>query len=360
MTRRSIPADEVRFFSGSSNLQLAERIATEVGAPLDAAQIGRFSNDNLYIQLGASMRYRRVYIVQSLSTPVNDHLMELLMMLNIARSSAASEVTAIIPYYSFARSDKKNAPRVSIDARLVADLLKTAGATHVISMTLHSPQVEGFFSIPIDALSSRAVFNKYLSDSDLSNSIIIASNLDQTRPAVRLANALNVPVAASTMERDSDNRTTTTGLIGNQLRGYKRALIYADEIATSGSTLALSEMLIKEGVEEIRILCTHGVFVRGAIEKLAAIPQITEVITTNTVYIPSEKRHPKLTVLSVAGVFADAIRYNFNQESIADLFVFGGESVEALHGSSTTEAPPPLMEKIKTILKNKKQKAKKK
>src|SRR6266498_4953143 len=137
MTNVPIPAGEVRFFSGSSNPQLAENIASKLGVLLDSTQITRFSNDNLYIQLGASVRYRRVYIVQSLSQPVNEHLMELLMMLDIARGAAAAEVHAIIPYYSFARSDKKDAPRISITARLVADLLKTAGATHVMSMMFH-------------------------------------------------------------------------------------------------------------------------------------------------------------------------------------------------------------------------------
>src|SRR5574338_205133 len=160
---KSIPSDKVRFFSGSSNPALAASIAAELGVPLDDTRITRFSNDNLFIQLGASVRYRRVYIVQSLSQPVNDHLMELLMMLDIARGAAAAEVHAIIPYFSFGRSDKKDTPRISITARLVADLLKTSGATHVMSMMFHSPQVHGFFATPTDHLSSRPVFKEYLS-----------------------------------------------------------------------------------------------------------------------------------------------------------------------------------------------------
>jgi ribose-phosphate pyrophosphokinase len=160
MTEVPILASEVRFFSGSSNPQLAENIASKLGVPLDATNITRFSNDNMYIQLSATVRYRRVFIVQSLSQPVNDHLMELLMMLDIARGAAASEVHAIIPYYSFGRSDKKDAPRISITARLVADLLKTAGATHVMSMMFHSPQVHGFFGIPTDPLSSRLLLRR--------------------------------------------------------------------------------------------------------------------------------------------------------------------------------------------------------
>src|SRR5512138_3670043 len=174
MTGATIPADQVRFFSGSSNPTLAANIANELGVPLDEAHITRFSNDNLFIQLGATVRYRQVYIVQSLSQPVNDHLMELLMMLDIARGAAASEVHAIIPYYSFARSDKKDAPRISITARLVADLIETYGATHVMSMMLHSPQVHGFFSMPTDPLSARPVFKEYLDTHDLKNSIMVS------------------------------------------------------------------------------------------------------------------------------------------------------------------------------------------
>src|SRR5215210_3017291 len=187
MTHSTIPADQVRFFSGSSNPELAASIAAELGVPLDGTQISRFSNDDLYIQLGASVRYRRVYIVQSLSHPVNDHLMELLMMLDIARSAAASEIHAIIPYYSFGRSDKKDAPRISITARLVADLIETAGASHVMSMMFHSPQVHGFFGIPTDPLSSRPVFGKYLAEHDLGGFIVVAPDMGQAKSAARFA-----------------------------------------------------------------------------------------------------------------------------------------------------------------------------
>jgi len=323
MTEGSISAGEVRFFSGSSNPQLAGKIASHLGVPLDGTHIRRFSNDNLYIQLGASVRYRRVYIVQSLSQPVNDHLMELLMMIDIARSAAASEVHAIIPYYSFGRSDKKDAPRISITARLVADLVKTAGATHVMSMMFHSPQVHGFFGIPTDPLSSSMVFKEYLSKLDLNGSIIVAPDMGQAKSAARFARTLNLPIAAGNKERVSDSEVIINGLVGNQVHGHKRALIYDDEIATGGSILELSRVLIGEGIEDIRVICTHGVFSHGGLERLAAVPQITEIITTDTVHIPLEKMHPKLTVLSVAPVFADAIHHNINRESLSDLFVFG-------------------------------------
>ena len=323
MTRASIPVQEVRFFSGSSNKALAASIAGNLGVPLDETKITRFSNDNLYIQLGATVRYRRVYIVQSLSQPTNDHLMELLMMLDIARGAAASEVHAIIPYYSFGRSDKKDAPRISITARLVADLLKTAGATHVMGMMFHSPQVHGFFGMPTDPLSSRPVFGEYLAKRDMTGSIIVSPDMGQAKSAERFAKSMGLPVTAGNKERVSDHEVRIIGLIGDQVKGHKRALIYDDEIATGGSILEISRVLIEEGIEEILVICTHGVFTHGGLEKLAAVPQISEIVTTDTVYLPPERRHPKLTVLSVAPIFASSIHRNFNRESISDLFVFG-------------------------------------
>ena len=323
MDKATIPAEKVRFFSGSSNPTLAASIANELGVPLDETLITRFSNDNFFIQLGATVRYRRVYIVQSLSQPVNDHLMELLMMLDIARGAAAAEVHAIIPYYSFARSDKKDAPRISITARLVADLLKTAGATHVMSMIFHSPQVHGFFSLPTDPLSSWQVLKEYLQTKEVADSILVTPDMGQAKSAARFAKVLSLPIAAGNKERVSDTEVTIRGLVGNQVRGHKRALIYDDEIATGGSIHELCRLLIDDGVEDILVICTHGVFTRGGLERLAEIPQISEIVTTDTVYLPPEKRHPKLKILSVAPIFADAIRHNLHRESLNELFVFG-------------------------------------
>ncbi len=326
MTTDAIDPSEVRFFSGSSHPQLATDIAGYLNIPLDKTEISRFSNDNLYIQLGASVRSRQVFIVQSLSPPVNDHLMELLMMIDIARAAAAKEIHAIIPYFSFARSDKKDAPRISITARLVADLLQTAGATHVMTMMLHSPQVHGFFSVPTDPLSSRPVFKHYFQQRDLSSTIVVASDMGHAKSAARFAKDLGLPVAAGDKERVSDTEVRISGIVGQQVRGCRRALIYDDEIATGGSVLEMSKLLIEYGIQEIWIVCTHGVFARGGLEKLAAAPQITEIVTTDTVYIPPEKRHPKLHVLSVAHVFGEAIRRNYLRQSIGDLFVFGEEN----------------------------------
>ncbi len=320
-----INPDEVRFFSGSSHPQLAADIAAYLGVPLEPTRIRRFSNDNLYIQLGASVRSRKVFIVQSLFSPVNDHLVELLIMLDAARSAAATEVHAIIPYFSFARSDKKDAPRISITARLIADLLQTAGATHVMTMMLHSPQVHGFFSVPTDPLSSRKVMHEYFAQRDLTDTIIVTPDLGQAKQTTRFAKDLKLPMAAGIKERLSDTDVQLTGFVGD-LTGKKRALVYDDEIATGGSVVELSRLLVEKGIQEIWVACTHGVFTHGGLERLSAVPQISEIITTDTVNIPVEKRTPKLRILSVAPIFGEAIRRNSLRQSLGDLFVFNENS----------------------------------
>lgn len=313
--------DEVRFFSGSSHPALAQDIADYLGVPLDPTHVSRFSNDNLYLQLGASVRSRSVYIVQTLSPPVNDHLVELLMMLDIARAAAAREIQAIIPYYSFARSDKKDAPRISITAKLVADLLRCSGATQIMTMMLHSPQVHGFFSIPADPLSSRPVFEKHFMQRDLSSTVVVAGDMGNAKSAARFAKTLGLPVAAGNKERVSDTKVRFSGLVGTNIKGFKRALLYDDEIATGGTIRQLSELLVKEGIQEVWVACTHGVFVGQGFEKLTSYEPITEIATTDTV--PQKREHPKLKVLSVAEVFGDAISRNAHRQSISDLFVYG-------------------------------------
>lgn len=316
----------VRFFSGSSNPGLAESICQYLDVPLDKTLISRFSNDNLYIQLGATVRGREVFIVQSLVPPVNDHLVELLMMLDIARSSAAKEVHAIIPYFSFARSDKKDAPRISITARLVADLLQTAGATHVMTVMLHSPQVHGFFSMPTDPLTSRPAFKKYFQGRDLSKTILIAPDMGQVKSAARFAKDLSLPMAAANKERISDTQVRISAIIGDNFGDCRRALIYDDEIATGGSIMEVSRHLLQAGIEEISVVCTHGVFVKGGLEKLASVPQITEIVTTDTVAIPPEKRNEKLKIVSIAPLLGDAILMNHSGQSISNLFAYGDDN----------------------------------
>jgi len=324
----TLDPNDVRVFSGCSHPVLAADIAAYLSVPLEKTLVRRFSNDNLYVQLGASVRARAVFIVQSLVPPVNDHLIELFMLLDAARGAAAREIHAIIPYFSYARSDKKDAPRISITARLIADLLQTAGATHVMTMTLHSPQVHGFFGIPCDPLTARASIVAHLRKYDFSagDTLVVAPDYGRAGSATRLAAQFALPVASADKTRLSDSEVRIGPSIDRQVQGYRRAIIYDDEIATGGSIIELSQRLIANGVTEIILVCTHGLFSNGAMGRLAAIPQITEIVTTDTVPIPPEKRLPHVTVLPVAPVFGEAVWRNYSRQSIGNLFAFGEDA----------------------------------
>jgi ribose-phosphate pyrophosphokinase len=323
MKLQSPDPGDVRIFSGSSHPSLAGGVAAYLNVPLSETRISRFSNDNLYIQLKDSVRARSVYLIQSLCPPVNDHLMELLMMTDIARGASAREIHAIVPYFSFARSDKKDAPRISITARLVADLLQSAGATHIMTMMLHSPQVHGFFSLPTDPLSSMPAFVQYFQGQALSNTVVVAADMGIVKLAARFAKLLQLPIAAGNKERISDTQVRLTGIVGTDLKQYRRALIYDDEIATGGTMAEMANALLKEGIAEVWVVCTHGVFVRGGLQKLLDIPAIQKIVTTDTIPTPSADRIDRLTVLTVAPVFGEAILRNYRKQSIGDLFVYG-------------------------------------
>jgi ribose-phosphate pyrophosphokinase len=326
----ALNANDIRFFSGQSHPELAAGIASYLSVPLEATIFSRFSNDNLYIQLGASVRGRVVHIVQSLIPPVSDHLMELLMMLDIARGAGASEVHAIIPYFSYARSDKKDAPRISITARLIADLLQTAGATHIVTMTLHSPQVHGFFSVPTDPLTARPLFVWYFKerDTDLRDTVVVSPDVGRAKPAARFASRLGLTMVAAQKHRVSDKQVLFSETIEKQVTGFRKALVYDDEIATGTTVIELSKLLIQSGLEEIVIMCTHGVFTGDSLDRLAKIPEVSEIITTDTVPISMEKRNPKLVILSIAPIFGEAIWRNSTRQSIGDLFTFSEDIIE--------------------------------
>ena len=330
MAQETIDPGEVRFFSGSSNLQLATDIAAHLGLPLDKTNVSRFSNDCLHIQLGASVRSRSVFIVQSLTPPVNDHLMELLMMVDTARHASARRIHAVIPYYAYARSDKKDEPRISVTGRLVADLLRTAGASHVITMTLHSPQVHGFFTMPVDHLTSQSVFINHFRKRDLSNTVVVSPDIGHAKRAAKLARALNVPLAAANKERLTDEQVAVSAIIGD-VRG-KDVIIHDDEVATAGTIIKVIELLLREGIGRLTVACTHGVFSGPAIERLRTIPEIEEIVTTNTVPMPADKQLPNMTVLSVASIFGEAIRCNIMGRSVGKLFAFWLDEQQTVQG----------------------------
>jgi ribose-phosphate pyrophosphokinase len=196
-----------------------------------------------------------------------------------------------------------------------------------MTMMLHSPQVHGFFGVPADPLSSRPVLEaevrNALSDQELTETIVVTPDMGHVKSAIRFADNLGLKVAAGNKQRLSDVKVEIGGLVGTPVEGYRRALVYDDEVATGGSVVKLAEMLIDRGIEEIWVTCTHGVFVRDGLQRLAEIPQITRIVTTDTVYIPADRRHEKLKIVSVARIFGEAIRRNYLQQSIGDLFIYG-------------------------------------
>jgi len=317
--KRDQDLSDIRVFSGGAHPKLAQQICKYLGVKLQPTICSRFSNDNLYVHLGRSVREKQVFVIQPFCPPVSDHLLELLIVLDIARSASAKSVHAVIPYYSYGRSDKKDAPRISITGRLIADLLATAGATHVITMSLHSPQVHGFFSVPTDDLTAKSILAEHFKGHDLSSTIVVSPDIGNAKRATEFARMLgDLPVAAGNKMRTGADKIQMSGIIG-EVKGDK-AIVIDDEIATGDSVIEVISWLRKAGVRKISVVCTHGVFTKGALQRLSAIPEIKEIVTTNTLPIPKKERPPNLIVLSVASLFGEAIRRNYMGRSLGDIF----------------------------------------
>ncbi len=269
---------EIAVFSGSAHPDLAEEICAQLGVVLQPVRLRRFANDCLEVQLQSNCRERDVFLIQPLSAPVQEHLVELLLMLDAARGASAARVTAVIPHYAYARSDKKAMPRVSIGGRLVADLLVTAGASRILTMTLHAPQVHGFFSVPVDHLHALREIAGHFSERDIAGAVVVSPDLGNAK------------------------------------------IVLDDEIARGTTIMELLAQLREHGARSVRIACTHGLFAEGALKRIASQPEVIEVVCTNTVPIPETERDPKLHVISLAPALAEAIRRIHEGESVSALF----------------------------------------
>jgi ribose-phosphate pyrophosphokinase len=264
------------------------------------------------------VRGKDVYIVQSSCPPVNENIMELLIMIDAIRHAKADSVTAVLPYYPYARSDKKDEPRISITARLIADLLETAGADRVMTMNLHSPQIAGFFRIPVDHLLAGKLLCDYYKKAGIDNCVVVAPDAGSAKRAGHYAITLGLPLAILDKRRNDDSENAKVHHVIGEVKG-KRALIFDDEIATGGSILEVVKALESLGVKEIEAACVHGVLSGNAMERLGA-SSLSKLLVTDTVTIPKEKKIPKLVVLSVAPLFAKAILCSNRGSSISGLF----------------------------------------
>lgn len=310
--------DNLKVFSGNSNPELCNDICRHLSLTPSRLEISRFSNDNLFVQIKENVRERDVFVVQSFTQPVSDHIMELMIILDALRSASARRITAVIPYYSYARSDKKDAPRISIAGRLMADLLMSAGANRVLTMDLHADSVHGFFTIPVDHLTAIPSICDYLrSKIDPSNTVAVATDAGGAKRVGRFASRLNTPMAIIDKRRLSDV-DVKQGLVVGDVKG-RDAIIFDDEIATGGTIVSTIKTLQKAGAKKIYVGATHPVLCGPAVVQLKQSAAV-EVVVTNTVAVPKEKRFAQLKVLSVAGLFAKAIKNIHTGESVGALF----------------------------------------
>lgn len=309
---------DITVFSGSAHPELAREICSHLGTPLHPVRVSRFANDCLEVQLQANCRERDVFLIQPLVPPVQENLVELLLMLDAARGASAARTTVVLPHYAYARSDKKDEPRISIGGRLVADLMVSAGADRVLAMTLHSPQVHGFFSVPVDHLHALRELAAHFRQYDLSNAVVVSPDLGNAKEAAAFARLLGVGVAMGAKQRFSDDRVTISSVIGDV--DGKDVIVLDDEIAKGTTVLELLDRLRERGVASVRVACTHGLFSSGAIERLDDRPEVAEIVCTNTVPAPDTKPGSKLRVLSIAPALAEAMRRIHDGESVSALF----------------------------------------
>ena len=312
--------DELRVFAGRSNPELTDAICDCLYIRRSSLTLSRFSNDNLSVQIDENVRERDVFVVQALTEPASDHILELLITLDALRSASARRITAVIPYFSYARSDKKDAPRISIAGRLIADLLKTAGANRVLTMDLHAEQVHGFFNIPVDHLTAIPIAASHYLARHLRHGQCGDRRHRRRRRQTGRASSrarLDLPLAIIDKRRVSDTEVRQGHVVGD-VRD-RDAIIFEDEVSTGGTLVETARTLERAGAKRVFAGATHGVLVGNATEKLAASP-IESLTVTNTVSVPDEKRAGNVNVLSVAQLMAEAIRRIHTGESVGALF----------------------------------------
>ncbi len=323
-------------FTGNAHPALAEAICKSQGMPLGKIEVFEFSNDNIFVRVLENVRQKDVFIVQPFSSPVNRSIMELLIMIDAFRRASAGRITAVMPYYAYGRSDKKDQPRVPITARLIANLIETAGADRVLTMDLHAGQIQGFFNIPVDELTALHTLSDYFRRRDLSRTTVLASDVGGAKRARNMARVLGTPFAVVDKERiDNLERVEATALIG-EVDGCD-VIIPDDEILTGGTVLAAARIALVRGARSVTAACVHPILSGDAVGKICG-SEIKELVVTDTIPLPDHKRHPKITVLSVAQLLGDAITRIHTGQSIGELLT----SLETAGGAETGSIVAPV------------------
>ena len=311
--------DELKIFTGNAHRDLSQAVCNYLDIPLGQAEVFKFANDNTFVRILENIRQRDVFIIQPTHSPVNDHLMELLIMIDACKRASAGRITAVMPYYGYGRTDKKNQPRVPITARLVADLLTAAGADRLLTVDLHAGQIQGFFNIPVDELTALPLLTEYFKAKEIPNLAVVAVDIGISKVARDVAERLGAPLAIIEKRRlSNDDSAETLNVIGD-MEG-KTALLFDDEIDTGGSIVAAAQALADYGVREVYCCVTHPLLSRQA-PQLISKSKFQEVVVTDTVPLPPEKHNGKFTVLSVAPLLGEAIYRIHKGMSVGEMFI---------------------------------------
>lgn len=311
-------ADELKIFTGNTHPDLAQAICDYLGAPLGKIDVFEFSNENIFVRILENVRGRDVFMVQPISSPVNKSLMELLIMIDAAKRASAERVTAVIPYYGYARTDKKDQPRVPITARLVADLITVAGASRVLTLDLHAGQIQGFFNIPVDELTALYILSRHFEEKGLNDLVVVATDIGISKRARDMAERLNTPLAIIEKRRLGNTDEAQTLTVIGDVAG-RPVLLVDDEVDTGGSITSAADTLLEHGAKEIYACCTHGILSGPAVERIANSP-IAEMVVTDSIPVPQSKRIDKVIVLSLASLIGEAIHRIHADLSIGAMF----------------------------------------
>jgi ribose-phosphate pyrophosphokinase len=310
--------DELKVFSGTAHPALARAVCDYLDIPLGEAEVFEFSNENIFVRILENVRERDVFIIQPICSPVNKSLVELLIMLDAFRRASAGRITAVVPYYGYSRTDKKDQPRVPITARLIADLITTAGANRLLTVDLHAPQIQGFFTIPVDELTARPMLAQYFREKALDNLVVVATDIGISKVARDMAAKLGAPLAIMEKRRLGNADASETLNVIGEVEGM-RALTVDDEIDTAGSLVGVVDALLKRGVTKVYACCTHPVFSGPSIQRIAASP-VKEVVVADTIPVNDDKKLNKITVLSIASLIGEAIHRIHTGLSIGAMF----------------------------------------
>ena len=319
MSKESLSVyQELRIFSGNAHPDLSLAICDYLETPPGRCEVFQFSNENIFVRFCENIRARDVFLVQPIVSPVNDRMMELFIMIDAAKRASAGRVTAVVPYYAYGRSDKKDQPRVPITGRLVANFIETAGADRLLTVDLHAGQIQGFFNIPVDELTALYTMTRYFKDKRIANLTVVATDVGDAKRARNVADHLGVPLAIVEKRRiGNEQRAEAVNIIGD-VEGMN-TLIVDDEVDTGSTLVATVDMLLRHGAADVYACCTHPILSGEAVRRMEESP-IKELVVTDTIPLPPMKRLPKITVLSLAPLLGEAIRRIHTGHSVGELF----------------------------------------